>query len=269
MDSAGTHRIRRAVWIALAIAAYAGLTYIPDAAWWAGWWISWAGTLLIIFFSRLAWPLDWIDRLGLRLGRRALISSAVLCAALLLLFHAIVSAIVRSNGLIWIPNTRIPALRPYYLHTAAQVLNEELVLGALLLLSIRRRWPRLPASAVAFSVSAAFAILHLAFYACRPHADPRFGLLSPAALLALFLAGIVRNGLILRTGHISYAWAIHFAWNAYFFCGDFLWQPRGLTYLSEPDRFNVILASPILLVLLVPAAVAVLLLADRGRRGHP
>ncbi|MBN1417227.1 MAG: hypothetical protein JXP34_00535 [Planctomycetes bacterium] len=260
-------RIRRAVWIALALIAYAGLTYIPGAAWWAGWWISSAGALLIILFGRLAWPREWIDRLGLRLGLRGLAGTAVLCAASLLLFHSIVSVIVRSNALIWVPSSKIPGGRPYYVHTAAQVLNEELVLGALLLLSIRRRWPRPPASAIAFCVAAAFAAIHFAFYAWRPHADPNYGLLSPAALVALLLAGIVRNVLILRTGHIGYAWAIHFAWNVLFFCGYFLRQPEG-TALSEPDRFNVILASPILFIPLVPAAVAALLLADRRRAGR-
>jgi len=233
-----------------AVAAYLALTFAH--AW--GPWTALAGSILIVLLMRAACPRDWRDWLGLRLERKAAACTGLLLALCLGGSWALIARIAGTSGLEFIPYASRPHLSPYYLHTLGQTLNEELVLGALLLFALRR-FLRLPPLGIAVGAGALFSLLHLAFYGgflpWIGHANG--GMISGSALLTLFAVGVARNALILGAGHIGYAWALHLGWNAVFLGGTFV-RPDALTPFSEPDRFNTFLGAP-------PALAASLLLA--------
>jgi len=224
-----------------AVAAYLAFTFAH--AW--GPWTALAGSLLISLFMRAACPRAWRDWLGLRVDRRALVWSGLLFALCLAGAWALIARISAASGLEFIPYASRPHLSPYYLHTLGQTLNEELVLGALLLFALRRVL-RLPPLWIAVGAGALFSLLHLAFYGgflqWIGHANG--GMISGNALLALFAAGVARNALILGAGHVGYAWALHLGWNAVFLGGAFV-RSADPTPFSEPDRFNTFLGAPL------------------------
>jgi len=256
-------RWRRAGFVTLAILAWLGMTYNPGMRW-SGWWLSGIGTLCILACARAAWPGAWATRVGLRMSRVELLRSVGLLAAVTTIASVIVTAIARAKTITFDPWITTPHEVPWYLHTVAQTLNEEMLLGAVLLGGIRRRLPRTSPLRISIGVAAAFALFHLAFYGARTPEMPNYGVLSAATLLALFLVGIVRNNLILATGHVGYAEAVHLGWNAIFLGGAFRWAGEGGAAMTEPERFDAFVGSPAVIVLGAVGAVATAWLLRRN-----
>lgn len=125
----------------------------------------------------------------------------------------------------------------FYIYYIPQAFNEEMIVGALLLNSLKSKFKVNNELILSAIVASVFCLMHFALYKFRP-IQPR-ELLSLIALLSLFMVGLIRNLLILRTGKITYSWVIHLSWNLLFF-NSIMLQSNGKN-VSEPGRFNLIL----------------------------
>lgn len=76
------------------------------------------------------------------------------------------------------------------------------------------------------------------------------GILTLSTLVTLFAIGVLRNNLILTTGHIGYTWALHFSWIVVMFGGTHL-HLENFTELTEAERFNLYLGSTWMLIIAV------------------
>jgi hypothetical protein len=95
-----------------------------------------------------------------------------------------------------------------------------------------------------------FSLIHYIFYRWI-FADK--GILSISTLITLFLVGIVRNSLIIHSGHIGYSWALHFGWIAIMFGSSHTYLKTNM-YVTEPERFNLYLGSPEMLIISIVMA---------------
>lgn len=216
------------------------------------WLLAPLGSLLIILLSFAAWPGENIDRLGLRIPPRHALAALVLLPLITAFAWLIIGYATRIQGVILIPLWQKPHPLELIVHTIGQTLNEEMILGALLLTSLVSRFQRAPLLLVSAVVAALFAVLHYIFYAWRPASMISYGLLSTITLLTIFAVGLLRNNLILAAGNIAFAWAIHLGWNLVFM--DSSYVSTAQARLAEPAVFNAILGN--VLVLGVIAAFA-------------
>ena len=175
--------------IGVILISFAGLTYRPGH----GWWWSLMGSALIIAGARLAWPTDALRRLGLQIRPRAALvvaASLFVCAAA---SYLMIWAITRRAGLGFDPFWKQPLWGFTLLHTAGQTLNEEMVIGALLLAAIRRALPAASLPLIAIGVAAAFSGLHFVFYKWLVADSYYRGTLDLSTLASLWMVGIVRQ----------------------------------------------------------------------------
>jgi len=255
----GAARVRQALLLVAVIVLFGGLTYRPDL----GCWVSLAGTGLILVCLKLGWPREWLALAGLRIrGKQAALSVGLFLAALavsLVLVHRAASA----PGIRFVPVYERAGLGSVFVHTVGQTVNEEIVLGALLLAALSRWTGNRRLILVSVGVALVFAALHFAFYALRTESDRNYGRLTAAALIAVFGVGVLRNNLILASRHIGYAWAIHLGWNLVCFHSLVVrdGQPRPI---NEPERFNLLLGYPAT-VMVVAVAAAASIVAFRRR----
>ncbi|MEZ6009297.1 MAG: hypothetical protein R3F05_16260 [Planctomycetota bacterium] len=158
--------------------------------------------------------------------------------------------------LLWVVPTLADAQRlgllPWPRHVQAQLLfqawNEEIVLGALFLLPLVRRTKRPVLTSLAVAV--VFAGLHVLLYGFGAHGR----WLDPMTVATLVAVGALRNVLLLLTGHIGLAFALHAAWNVSMFAGVW-YQVPGMWRLSEPQVFDAFLGQPAMVVATAVAAV--------------
>jgi hypothetical protein len=117
-------------------------------------------------------------------------------------------------------------------HQLFQVLNEEIVRAALLILALRlspRPMLLIPVLALLFAIG------HRLVYAADGFT------INLGALLTLFSLGVVANTLFVRFRHIGFGFALHYAWNFWRFNTSYFLDGR---YLSEADTFNYIEGNP-------------------------
>lgn len=208
---------------------------------------SLVGSSLIMMIGRALWPESWKDWLGLGFRSRTLILAAILAIPLMTLFSVAVRSMALSQNVLYqSPIARYGILNPVYLHTLGQTLNEEMILGALLLHTVRKVFSRIHLLLIAAIVAAWFSLLHYAFYGWIVPAQFS-GSLAAGTLFALFAIGLLRNTLILRDGHIAYAWSLHLSINTAGLLG--LYTGRNGNKLLEPEIFNLILGSPVVIIL--------------------
>ena len=224
----------KGLWIALLVCGYPLLFY----GLFGGWWVAMTGTLLIVGLARLAWPADWRQRTGLCIPGRAALAAPVAYLACAALAFGLISRAAASHDVTFSPVWELERFGFAIAHSAAQTLNEEIVLGALLLNAVTVWWKRPRPILVSVAVAAAFALFHLAFYGLRPEGAVNMGLLGLPALAALFGIGVLRNNLILGSRHLGHAWALHFGWNTIFLNSAYL---LGGQSLDEPQMFNLVL----------------------------
>lgn len=223
------------------------------------WWLAPLGSALIILLSNAVWPGRNIDLLGLNIPPRHGLVSLGLAAGTAGIAWLLVWGITPTQGITVTPLWSRANWFALVVHTLGQTLNEEMLLGSLLLKSVSNRFKRLPLAAVSVLIALIFSLLHYAFYAIRPPDIINYGLLSLASLVTIFAAGVLRNNCILSTGNIGFAWAIHFGWNLIFIDSVYLLSPS-LVELSEPQMFNAVLDSPpAMLLVLTAAAISFLL----------
>lgn len=214
------------------------------------------GSFLILIISRATWPRSWKERLGLGFKIREITAATLLVFPLIFLLNWSIQTIASSQNILYqSPFTLHGIFSPLYLHTLGQTLNEELILGALLLFTLSRTFKKFHPFFIAVWVAAGFAVLHYIFYAWIVLPD-NSGSLTLSTLFVLFGIGLLRNTLILKTRHIAFAWSLHLSINLVGLWGLYTSTSGG--ELSEPEIFNLILGSP---RMVIPATFALLVCA--------
>ena len=205
-----------------------------------GWWISSLATLGILLFAYRIWPNDFRNRLGVPTRLVQVIISLSLLIIFLFLAYELMTYIRTQQGLgfsIGFPQN--------YFHIAFYTLNEEFIVGALLLFSLKKRFAHIHPMHLSWIAALIFAILHIVFYKWI-FLPPARGNLTVLTIISLTLVGMIRNNFILSTDHIGYAWTLHFSWMAIMFgCG--FYNPETNIYLTEAERFNLFIGNPITL----------------------
>ena len=203
------------------------------------WLYSSIGSILIIFLSFLIWGNGFLEKVGLQLNFEIFVKSIILVVIIAGCSFLIMKYIGNKNDI----RIEYYNWRDYY-HVMFYVLNEEIVLGAILLFTLVYKLKVRPIVA-SICLAVGFALIHYVFY--RWVFTDR-GVLGISTLMTLFLVGFVRNSLILCTGHIGYSWALHFGWIAIMF-GTRHTNLNTNMYLSELESFNTYLGSTQMLVL--------------------
>ncbi|MEN8229326.1 MAG: hypothetical protein ABFS38_14300 [Bacteroidota bacterium] len=206
-----------------------------------GWFYSSLGSILIIFLGYLIWGKDFLKQIGLQLNLQAITKSIIL-AVIIASCALLIMKYIGNRG-----NIRIDYdnWRGYY-HVMFYVLNEEIVIGAILLFTVVYKWKIRPVVA-SLCIAILFSLIHYIFYKWI-FADR--GILGISTLITLFLVGFVRNSLIILNGHIGYSWALHFGWIAIMF-GSIHTYLKTNMYVAESERFNLYLGSAEMLIISV------------------
>ncbi len=204
-----------------------------------GWWNSSVGSLLIIFFSYLIWDTDSLKHIGLELDLKTILKSIILSGLVAICALLIMKYIANKHNI----QISFTNWRDYY-HDVFYILNEEIVIGAILLFSLVDRIKIKPIFA-SVGLAVFFALIHFAFYKWIFNDK---GIIGISTLTALFLVGFVRNSLIFQTGHIGYSWALHFGWMVVMFGSMHIDSTTNLR-LTEPERFNLYLGSIEMLII--------------------
>jgi hypothetical protein len=198
-----------------------------------GWWNSSVGTLLILFFSYLIWGKDFLIHTGLQIDLKTVAKSIVLAAVVTVCSLLLMKYIAAKHDI----QIRFTNWRGYF-HDIFYILNEEIVIGAVVLFALVNKRKIKPIVA-SVGLAIFFAFIHFVFYMWIFNDR---GIIGISTLITLFFVGFVRNSLILQTGHIGYSWALHFGWMAIMF-GSMHTGLNTKLRVSEPDRFNLYLGS--------------------------
>lgn len=246
-------RLKRTILFSLLGLSYGFFSYY----FFGGWWNSSVGSVLIILFSYLIWDKDFLKHIGLQLDLKTIAKSIILagiiaiCALLIMKYIA-----VKHNVMISYTNWK-----DYY-HDIFYILNEEIVIGSILLFAlVNKRKIRPFIASVGLAIF--FALIHFVFY--KWFFRDR-GILGVSTLTTLFLVGFVRNSLILQTGHIGYSWALHFGWMVVMFGSRHIDLNTNLR-VTESERFNLYLGS--IEVLIISTIIAGLSLAYWIKKVQP
>ena len=190
------------------------------------------GSVLIISLALIIWKKDGLYWIGLQISGKQILYSILAFIGFLFGSYLIIHFIAQKNGVqIFTGNYKD------VVHTLFYTLNEEIVIGALLLKGIKQALKKTPDWMISVGVAFVFAIIHLVFF---KWVFLNKGDLGVITLLSLFAVGIFRNNLILKTGHIGFSWAIHFAW-VYIMLGSQHLINVKEYYLSDFERFEMYL----------------------------
>ncbi len=225
------HRYLNILWWNLMILSYLLFSYNI----FNGWWYSGIGTVMVVFFAYLLWRNDFLYRIGLKMNYPILVTTLLLMIILTGAGFGLLKYLATRNGVV----IQYSGYRNY-IHDLFYTLNEEIILGAVLLNWVRERFRKMHPSAVSVIVAILFAFFHYLFY--RWIFLDR-GILTLFTLTTLTMVGILRNNLILTTGHVGFSWALHASWMAIMF-GTYHYQAGNLEALHEFERFNLYLGSP-------------------------
>ena len=234
------------------VMSYGSFTYSA----FAGWWLSSAGTALILLCSYLIWKKEFLKNIGLQLKVKTIINAVFLAAIIATCAFLLMSNIAdKHNIAISYTNWRD------YFHDIFYVLNEEIVLGSVLLFALVRKGKIHPVIA-STGLAVLFALIHFVAYKWF---FTEKGIIGMVTLVTLFLVGFIRNSLILQTGHIGYSWALHFGWIIVMF-GSMHTDMNTNLRVAEPVRFNLYLGSvQLCLISLIAAFLILMYWIKKGR----
>ena len=246
-----------------------------------GWQCALLATFFFIMIIRIRDNIYWKDLLGINFRPKDISIFLFLTVVLLFLSYGLINYILRSNNHVYkillidynqfdnYKNAPLHVLLSGYLYYIPQTFNEEMILGALLLHSIKRKYKSINYINLSIIVAFVFCIMHQALYRYSPVQPGE--LLTLITLISLFLVGLIRNFLILRTGKIAYSWAIHLSWNLMFF-QNFMIQSNGES-ASEPRRFNLILGDiRVMIFILVVTSLVILwpkIIKNKNNKTNP
>lgn len=221
-----------------------------------GWNSALIATVSILVIFRLRDPLEWKQKLGIDFKRADWVGFCITTISLLIISYFIVNNFSEINGYSFRPKIFyykdfVPPDFPFfpilgdYLYYFPQTFNEEIFIGALLLMGIQRYFMKLDKTIIAIGVALIFSLMHQALYKWSP-VQPDL-LLSLQTIFSLFFVGILRNVLILKTRKIAYSWAIHLSYNMVFFSGFFI-NNMTTEFASEAERFNIVFGNMIMVI---------------------
>lgn len=213
-----------------------------------GWNFSLIATVLILVIFRIRDPLDWKQKLGIDFKLADWTGFLVLTISLLIASFYLVDYLSEINGYLFRPKIihykdYYPPDFPFlpilgdYLYYIPETFNEEIFIGALLLMGLERNFKKIDKNIIAVGVALIFSLMHHALYKWSP-VQPGL-VLTTQTILTLFFVGILRNALILKTRKIAYSWAIHLSFNMIFFSGFYINNSTD-KFASEPERFNIV-----------------------------
>ncbi len=197
------------------------------------------GSILIILFSYFIWKKDFLKNIGLQLDLKT-IAKSISLAGIVTICALLLMKYIANKHYVQIKFTN---WRDYY-HDIFYILNEEIVIGAILLFALVNKRKIKPIFA-SIGLAVFFALIHFVFYKWIFN---DCGILGISTLITLFLVGFIRNSLILQTGHIGYSWALHFGWMVIMF-GSMHIDLNTTLRVTEPDRFNLYLGSVEMLII--------------------
>jgi hypothetical protein len=211
-----------------------------------GWWLSGAGLLLILLLGLLAWKKEFISMSGLNIPFREIPKILLTAAGITALSFACLYWMGSEAGITMSLNCA-----KSYIHNVFYILNEEIILGALVLYFLNKKIgipPLLSSLILAIVVAFAHWILYKWYFRDK-------GFLAITTLLTLFLVAFFKNNLILRFSHIGYAWAFHLGWMAVMF-GTIHYYNSDWRMVTDLEKFNLYLGSNFMLVFSFLLAIA-------------
>jgi hypothetical protein len=229
------HRLKKTILFSLLGLSYGFFSYY----FFGGWWNSSVGSLLILFFSYLIWNKDFLRHIGLQIDLKTTSKAIILAGVITICALLIMKYIANKHNV----QIRFTNWRDYY-HDIFYILNEEIVIGAILLFAMVNKRKIRPIIA-SIGLAVFFALIHFVFYMWI---FKDRGIIGVSTLTTLFLVGFVRNSLIFQTGHIGYSWALHFGWMAIMF-GSMHNDLNSNLRVTEPERFNLYLGSIEMLII--------------------
>ena len=217
-------------------------------------WSAGLGFVLIIVISYLTWNNNFTYWTGIRLKLKEVVLTAVFAIVFLSGSFFLIRTIAEGNS--------IQVQQGNYkdiLHTFFYSLNEEIIMGALLLKGIKHRWGNLNEWKISIGVALIFSVIHFVFF---KWIFLNTGNLNSIILLSLFCVGIIRNNLILKTGHIGYSWAIHFGW-VFPMLGCAHFNKIQEYYLSDFERFEIYMGDNITAIVAATLAISSFLIFSK------
>jgi len=229
------------LWIILAYCSLVGLNYSAHS----GFYISGISFIVILFFLYMAWKEKWQMSAGLVISKRDIVVSLSGLIILTLINYYLITSITGKNNIVYIPRI-VSGDKQLYFHTIFQTLNEEIMVGSVLLFSIRKKLSNLQPLFISIIVAAVFSMAH--YFVYRYLFSIGNGTLDISALISLFAVGIIRNNFILSFNHIAYSWMLHLSWNWIFFGGNYYSNAHKLI---EADLCNLVYGNTYFIIVTV------------------
>lgn len=221
-----------------------------------GWLFSLLSTFLIIFYLRRRDPDTWNRKLGINFKKSDIRKFIIFTALISVLSYFIVDYVSMSGEYYFKPKlfyykTYLGSNYPFhyilanYLYYIPETFNEEMLIGAFLLMGLERRFKKSDKNFIVILVALVFSLMHQGLYKWSPVQSGE--LLTFTTIATLFFVGILRNSLILKTRNIALSWAIHLSFNMVFFSGLFVNIKTG-EFPREPEVFNIVFGNRTMLV---------------------
>jgi len=238
-----------------------------------GWNFALLASILIILLMKLRDPRDWKEKLGLNFCRRDIWGFFIVTSILLVISFYLVDYVSGYSNVCFKPmlfyyKQYLSADYPFqivlsnYLYYIPETFNEEMIIGALILFAIERKFKQLNQTTIAIGIALVFSLMHQALYAWSP-VQPGI-LLTTSTLLTLFFVGVIRNILILKTRKIVYSWALHLSFNLVFFSGFFV-KVTTNKMASEPEKFNIVFGNWLMLALTGTVAIMFIIWLNKDK----
>lgn len=190
----------------------------------------------------------WEQKLGINFRKADIWKFLIITVLLSILSYFIVDYVSMLDGFSFKPKlfhykTYLGSNYPFhyifanYIYYIPETFNEEMLIGALLLMGIERNFKKIDKNYIAIMVALIFSLMHQGLYKWSPVQSGE--LLTLTTIITLFFVGILRNSLILKTRNIALSWAIHLSFNMVFFSGLFI-NVETKKFPSESEVFNIV-----------------------------
>ncbi len=206
---------------------------------------------------RMRDPDKWVQKLGINFKKNDIWRFVIVTILLSIISYFIVDYVAMLDGFYFKPQlfyykTYLGSDWPFhyilakYLYYIPETLNEEMLIGALLLMGLERKFKTIDQNYISIAIALFFSLMHQGLYKFSPVQSG--DLLTLNTILTLFFVGILRNSLILKTRNIALSWAVHLSFNMVFFSGLFINVKTGKSP-GEPEVFNIVFGNITMLAL--------------------